>query len=97
MVSLEIPHALRGEITGILQALKAAWPHCKTMCCAKSDTTTDNHANIDRYVGSVQWLTDRGLITFEALTVDNRGITLMDAILTTRGHHYAQTSQSALS
>jgi hypothetical protein len=87
----DVPHALRAEIVDILGALSRTWPHGTTINYAAVKDLFETRERVERYIGSIQWLTDRGLITFEALAVDSRGVALSDAILTPRGRDYART------
>lgn len=62
------------------------------MTCPAVKDLFMNRERIDTYIGSIQWLTDRGMVAFEALSVDSRGVAIADAILTPRGRDYARTT-----
>lgn len=82
-----MPQEARVEILDLLQALKGSWPLCKTII--ESDDAK-SQGRIERYIRAVQWLTDEGLVSFEAMMVDTRGLSIVHSALTQRGHEYAR-------
>lgn len=83
-----MPHEVYGEICDLLQSLRGAWPLCKTIVQLDDGKS---EGRIDRYIKAVQWLTDRGLVSFEALMVDVRGLSIVHSALTSRGHEYSRS------
>jgi hypothetical protein len=83
-----MPQEVRAEIFDLLQALKTVWPACQTIVHSSDGRSPDL---VDRYIRAVQWLADRGLVSFEALMVDMRGLSIVHSSLTSRGHDYARS------
>lgn len=94
MASPEMPRPLRAEIMDILQSLGGSWPHWCTLSYPKGKLTAPEPALVDPYIVAVQWLTDGGFITFEALTIDARGLTILLAGLTPKGRDYARVQRT---
>ncbi len=84
-----MPRESRVEIIDLLQALKGVWPQCRTINYPDDGKSSDQPGTVERYIRAVQWLTDRGLISFEALMVDTRGLSIIDSSLTPRGREYS--------
>ena len=84
----DMPQEVHAEILDLLQVLKGAWPLCRTI--VHSDDGKSG-SRIERYIKAVQWLTDRGLVTFEALMVDMRGLSIIQSSLTASGHEYTRS------
>lgn len=89
MAGQEMPRDTRTEIIDLLQTLKGVWPQCRTINYPDIGNVSDRPGNVERYIRAVQWLTDRGLISFEAMMVDTRGLSIIDSSLTPRGREYS--------
>lgn len=81
----------RAEIVEILQGLKQAWPLCDSMTWLMDDEQSSHQDFVDRYLAALQWLTDMGLITFEALTVGPTDLSIRQAALTSRGREFIRS------
>lgn len=87
----DFPQEVCAEIIAIMQLLKASWPSCRTILHDDDGPASDG---MDRYLIAVQWLTDRGFVSFEAMMLDARGLSVIHAGLTSSGHEYARALAS---
>ncbi|MET0361976.1 MAG: hypothetical protein ABW048_09530 [Sphingobium sp.] len=73
------------EIFEILQILREYWPNCSTVELPRRSNDVADRALVGLYLVAVQWLTDRGMISFEALSIQPSHILIRQAALTSRG------------
>jgi hypothetical protein len=76
------------EIFEILQMLREYWPNCSTVELPSCSNDVADRALVGLYLVAVQWLTDRGMISFEALSVQPSHVLIRQAALTSRGRDF---------
>ncbi len=87
-----MPPAFGSEILDILQGLKGSWPHCETLTWSNVEQAKSDEDFVNHHLAALQWLTDMGMVTFEALSVGPDHLAVRQASLTSRGRDYIQST-----
>lgn len=72
------------ELDGLLEALRASWPTPLTLSPASLRMGSSQGVE-ERFLRAVFYMSDHGLLSYEALLVNDGIPTLVDAMLTARG------------
>ncbi|HEX7821923.1 MAG TPA: hypothetical protein VF463_15040 [Sphingobium sp.] len=87
-----MPPAPQIEIIEVLQSLEKSWPSFESVTWAARAGTAFDEELVKRYLAALQWLTDMGLITFEAMSIGPSSLSVRQAALTSRGRDYVHSS-----
>ncbi|MCE7795128.1 hypothetical protein LWE61_01015 [Sphingobium sufflavum] len=82
------PLEQKTEILDILQSLGRVWPHSRVMTWPNLPASGMQQEPTNHYVAALQWLTDMGMVTFEALSITGMMLSVHQAALTSQGRDY---------